>query len=36
MVLVCNVIRFGFTKDDFGSSMGNIWEEKKIGGWIVN
>lgn len=31
MASVCNMIRFGFRKDDFGSSMGNIQEENKTG-----
>lgn len=31
MAAVCNMIKFGFKKDDFSSSVGNVQEEVKPG-----
>ena len=31
----CNMIRFGFKKNDFGSNVGNVQEEGKPGVWTV-
>lgn len=36
MAAVCNIIKFGFKKDDFGSSVGNVQEEDKPGVWMVS
>lgn len=36
MIAVCDMIKFGFKKVDFDSSVRNISEENKAGDWIVS